>query len=364
MTLSHRTDPPRLAGLPASLQWVVLLLISVAIAAALEWVRMPAALLVGPMLAGIILGVNGATIRPPEPCYIAAQGIIGAMIVAAIQPEMAGALLDQWPIILGAVMSTLAASSLLGAMVGRWGSLPGTTAVWGSAPGAASAMVLMADAFGADARLVAFMQYLRVIFVSISAALIARIWVDTSGVAPPPIEWFPPLLLPDLATTLVVALAGAFLGRLSRIPGGTLLGPLVIGVPLHLGAGLDLQLPEWLLAVSYAFVGWWIGLKFTRPILAHAARTLPQILAAILLLIAFCAAIGAALSVLLDVDPLTAFLATSPGGMDSVAIIAAASRNVDISFVMTLQMTRFLIVLLLGPPVAKMIASRMMRRPP
>ena len=185
-----------------------------------------------------------------------------------------------------------------------------------------------------------------------------------SGVASPPIEWFPPLLLPDLATTLVVALAGAFLGKLSRIPGGTLLGPLVIGVPLHLGAGLDLQLPEWLLAVSYAFVGWWIGLKFTRPILAHAARTLPQILAAILLLIAFCAAIGAALSSLLGVDPLTAFLATSPGGMDSVAIIAAASRNVDISFVMTFQMTRFLIVLLLGPPVARMIASRMIRRPP
>ena len=40
--------------------------------------------------------------------------------------------------------------------------LPGTTAVWGSSPGAATAMVLMAEAFGADARLVAFMQYLRV----------------------------------------------------------------------------------------------------------------------------------------------------------------------------------------------------------
>jgi uncharacterized membrane protein AbrB (regulator of aidB expression) len=34
---------------------------------------------------------------------------------------------------------------------------------------------------------------------------------------------------------------------------------------------------------------------------------------------------------------LTAYLATSPGGMDSVAIIAAAAQHVDISFVMALQ---------------------------
>ncbi len=357
-------DIPRLASLPALPQWGLLLLLSAAIAAGLELLRLPAALLVGPMLAGVLLGVNGATVRPSLPLFTGAQGFIGAMIVAAIRPEMASALLGQWPLILGAVIATLTASSLLGAMVGRWGSLPGTTAVWGSAPGAASAMVLMADAFGADARLVAFMQYLRVIFVSISAALIARLWVDVSGMEAAPIDWFPALDLPEFATTLFIALAGAFGGRLSRIPGGTLLGPLVLGVPLHLGAGLDLQLPEWLLAASYAVVGWWIGLKFTRPILAHAARTLPQILAAILLLIAFCAGIGAILSIMLDVDPLTAFLATSPGGMDSVAIIASASRNVDISFVLTLQMTRFLIVLLLGPPVARMIAVRISRRQP
>lgn len=34
-------------------------------------------------------------------------------------------------------------------------------------------------------------------------------------------------------------------------------------------------------------------------------------------------------------DPLTAYLATSPGGMDSVAIIAAAAQHV--AFVMALQ---------------------------
>jgi uncharacterized protein len=56
--------------------------------------------------------------------------------------------------------------------------------------------------------------------------------------------------------------------------------------------------------------------------------------------------------------PLTAYLATSPGGMDAVAIIAASS-NVDIAFVMALQTLRFMIVLIAGPPLARFIAQRM-----
>jgi membrane AbrB-like protein len=75
-------------------------------------------------------------------------------------------------------------------------------------------------------------------------------------------------------------------------------------------------------------------------------------------LIVFCAALGVVMSRMLGIDPLTAYLATSPGGMDSVAIIAAASNNVDLSFVMAMQMARFLIVMVAGPPLARMLARR------
>ncbi len=66
-------------------------------------------------------------------------------------------------------------------------------------------------------------------------------------------------------------------------------------------------------------------------------------------------AVGGGLAWLLTefagIDPLTAYLATSPGGMDSVAIIAASSK-VDVSFVIALQTVRFVFVLILGPPLA------------
>ena len=60
---------------------------------------------------------------------------------------------------------------------------------------------------------------------------------------------------------------------------------------------------------------------------------------------------------LAGVDPLTAYLATSPGGADSVAIIAANSA-VDVPFVMAMQAGRLLVVTLTGPALARYIATR------
>jgi uncharacterized protein len=345
-----------LEKMPRLAQWALLLVLSIIFVPALELARLPAGLLIGPMLAAIIAGTNGATIRPTRVLYTGAQAIVGCLIAASVRSEIFVSFYAEWPLFVGIVVATLMASSLLGYLISRWKVLPGTTAVWGSTPGAASAMVLMADAFGADARLVAFMQYLRVIFVSMAAALIARLWVDTSGVQPAPIVWFPPLDWPAFAATLAIAAGGAAAGRLLRIPAGTFLGPMIIGIALHLGGYITLELPPWLLASSYAVIGWSIGLNFTRTILRHAARALPQIIASILALIAFCAALGFAMSRALGIDPLTAYLATSPGGMDSVAIIAAASDRVDISFVMALQTARFLVVLVAGPPLARLLA--------
>ncbi len=78
--------------------------------------------------------------------------------------------------------------------------------------------------------------------------------------------------------------------------------------------------------------------------------------ASIVVLIAFCGGIAWVLTNELGIDPLTAYLATSPGGMDSVAIIAAAAGNLDISFIMAMQMVRLLVVLIFGPMLARLVA--------
>lgn len=349
------TDP--IARLPRPIQWLLLVILSGLFVPALQAVHMPAALLLGPMIAAILMGLGGTSVRVPRTPYYGAQSIIGIMIAGVIEPSILGTLMKDGPLFLGAVIATVTMSSFIGYLLSRWRILPGTAGVWGSAPGAASAMVVMAEAFGADVRLVAFMLYMRVVCVALFAAIISRLWVDTSG-ASVDIVWFPAVDWQNFAITIAVALACAWAGRRLRLPSGAMLMPMVVGIVLHISGVLTVELPEWLLGIVYAALGWNIGLGFNRKILAQAARALPQILLSIGVLIAFCGGLAFLMVKFVGVDPLTAYLATSPGGMDSIAIIAASTSNVDLPFVMALQTARFLIVMLAGPPLARFVARR------
>jgi membrane AbrB-like protein len=338
-------------------QWGALIAGSALLAALFSLAQLPAALLLGPIVAGILLGSTGGSIRAPRLPVFASQTVVGCLVARAITGDIVATLAKDWPLFLSVVVAILATSFALGLILTRMRVLPGTSAVWGMAPGGASAMMLMAGAFGDDARLVAFMQYMRVLLVAAIASVVARLWVGSSG-APPEVHWFAPILWRDFAATLLIAGLGGALGYRLRIPAGALLVPMLAGALLE-GTGLvRITLPQWLLAISYAFLGWSIGLGFTREILAHASRALPKVLLANLLIIAASGVFALLLVYAAGIDPLTAYLATSPGGMDSVAIIGAASK-VDLSFVMALQTLRLVVVLMLGPPLARFIAQRL-----
>lgn len=347
--------------LPEPLQWIALLAISAALVALANGIRLPAALLIGPMIAGIVVGVSQGTIRLPGWLFIAGQGVIGCMIGQSIPLSFVDDLARDWPIFLMGIVSVTVAASVVGLVLTRLRVLPGTTAIWGTSPGASTSMIVMSEAYGGDIRLVAFMQNLRVISVAMAAALVAKIWVPgiSSGVTAN--DWFPAISWVPFAATLVIAFVGAFLAPRLGIPAGSMLLPLFGVIALRETGSVGIELPPWLLAFSYALIGWSVGLRFTRPILVHAIRALPAILASILVLIAVCGLIAAAMVVFAGVEPLTAYLATSPGGLDSIAIIAVAS-GADVGFVMAMQTTRLLVVLVTSPIISRTLAQREERR--
>ncbi len=309
------------------------------------------------MIAAIAFGASGARIRMPRPAFTAAQSIVGCLIASSITGGIVASLARDWPAMLLVVMTTIMSGGIVGWLLGRFGSLPGSVAAWGSSPGGAAAMVAMADAAGADPRLVAIMQYVRVVCVVVVASLVARLVLDSGE--PPALHGavHPADLIGDLGqvgATLAVAAAGATLGKLLRLPAGALLGPMLLGAALH-GAGLvEMTIPAPLLALAYAGVGWFVGLRFTKATLAVAWRALPQIIAGSLVLIGLGGISAWLLIQVRHTDPLTAFLATTPGGIDSIAIIAVGS-NVDVPFVMALQAVRVLLVVLTGAPLARLI---------
>jgi uncharacterized membrane protein AbrB (regulator of aidB expression) len=60
-------------------------------------------------------------------------------------------------------------------------------------------------------------------------------------------------------------------------------------------------------------------------------------------------------------DLLTSYLALSPGGLDSIAIIAL-NAPVNLPFVVAVQTARLFVVILLGPSIARFVAARLRNR--
>lgn len=361
MDITTRQSGITLSGKPAALKWGVLILASLIFVLLLELIHLPAAILVGALAAAILTSANEGRVAVPPWIFVFAQALIGCLIARGIGPGILTTMFDQWPIFLTGVTAVLIISTTIGGLLARWKVLPGTTAIWGSAPGAATVMVLMAEAFGGDVRLVAFMQYLRVAVVALVASAVSHFWMTPGGVAPVRPDWFSAIQPGPFAETMALAVIGAAIGVKSKIPAGGLLVPLFAGIALSSGHIVTITLPPWLMAGCYIVVGWSIGGRFTREIVLYAARAFPRIIASIALLIASCGVLAYALHSIAGIDPLTAYLATSPGGADSVAIIAASSK-VDVPFVMAMQTARFMLVLLAGPRLARTAARWIERR--
>jgi membrane AbrB-like protein len=352
---TSRSTERTLDAWPRSLLWVSLIVLSALISAAWGALGLPAGLLLGPTIGGIIFGVNGAKLAMPNTANLGAQAAIGAMVAAAITPAILITFGHQYLLFCVVVFGTLMSAACIGWLISRTGLIPGATAVYGTSPGAAGPMVLLAEAEGADPRLVAFMQYSRVLLVAVAAALVARFWVHTDSAQAPGAPWFGAVPWINLAVVLALALLGQQFARLIRLQAWALLGPMVLLSALHAAGWLTIDLPRWLLAAAYAVIGWRIGLSFTREALIHAGRAMPVVIGAALCLMGLCGALAWCLTRFAHTDALTAYLATSPGGLDSVAIIAASTPHVDLEFVLALQAVRLVFVICLSPIVTRFV---------
>jgi membrane AbrB-like protein len=228
----------------------------------------------------------------------------------------------------------------------------------------------MSDELGADARLVAFMQYLRVLVVVVTAPLLAELVLvtvddpapaaaggDTAGLAGVAGAGLPA----DLAFTAGCAVVGVLLARRLKITAGTLL------VPLTLAAGLAIaqlsggaRVPPAAQDVAFAGIGLQVGLRFTAATIREAGRLLPAVLLAIAGLIVACAGLAALLLALTDVSAADAYLATTPGGLYAVVAVAAAAGG-NATFVVAVQALRLYAMVLTAPPLVRLLHRRRRR---
>jgi uncharacterized protein len=340
--------------------WIPIAAAAVGAAFLMQALAMPAAWMLGPLLVGIGFACSGVQLRVPRPFIVACQAVIGCLFARAFTPAVVASLAAHLPVMLAVILMTIAVSVSCGWLLARISSLAPMTAAFGSTPGNAVAMITMSADYGADPRIVAFMQYIRVIFVVLTASLVARFvfHVSPSGTNPLLVSATTSELasLEAYAETLGVAFLGVFLARAIRFPSPNVVGPLTVGAALSAFGIVNIAIPLWLLDASYLTVGLSIGLLFTIAALRYVFSILRQLVATTIALIVFCALVATALTKWAHVDPFTAYLATSPGGLDSVSIIAVTSGG-DVSTVLSLQVMRVFVVALICPSLAQFMGS-------
>ena len=316
------------------------------------------------LFAALLVGIAVALTRPardevPDAVFTAAQAVTGVVLGAYLQSDSLSALGGQWLPVLLVSAGTLAVSLAAGALLARATEVDPPTAALGLVAGGASGIVGMARELGADDRLVAFMQYLRVLVVVLLTPLLVAVAFPADGggtmhVAPDPLlgtakGWL---------ITLALAPFGAlFAGRL-RVPAASLMGPMIAsGVVTLAVPGGTFAVPALLREAAFIAIGLQVGLRFTMATVRQVGRLLVPVLLTLVGLLVACFGLAVALAATTDVSLLDAYLATTPGGLYAVLAVAVGA-GANTTFIVAVQGLRLLVMVLLAPAAVRLLVGR------
>lgn len=355
--------PPGCAAPPQSVRWVITVALSLGLGAAFSSAGLPA----GWILAGILGSGSVALLTRSElplnrHVYNLSRGIVGiiaAMPLVSVPLGLLGRTLA--PAVVFSIVS-VAFALACGMWLGRHREgLDERTGALSMLPGAASMIPMLATEMGANYRFVALTQYLRLLIVSATLPFVAHLLAtpDSGGGAE---LSHAPLDPVGLALIVVISLIGAPIARRFRIPVPGVFGPMIIAVALGLVLPSDtvsLAPPFALEVFAFMSVGWLCGGGLSVPALKLFAKQMPATITIVVVLMALCGGCAVGMSAWLGISMYDAYLATSPGGLETVLALSAEGDAGAV--VITGQLVRLIIVLLVAgwlPRFSRMLGGK------
>lgn len=342
------------------LPWFVLFGGSFVMAALLKPFTASASTLVGAMVFAMVFGCARTPMRIRPEAFAFAQAITAVAIACTLDTKgLYETAVKGWMFV--AVVLTIGCGVVVGWVLVRMRKLPGTTAAWGCLPGAASMMGALAEKSGGDGIRVTVMHYLRVVLVVATCPVVAAALAADGTMANTVVHatrgFEPSHSKVGAVAAILLAAFGCWVGVRARILAGAFFVPLALGAVCVALFPLGLHVPKPLLGGAFMVLGAAIGLQFRREHARPMLKSLPIMLVAVVTIVALCAVSAWLLTIVSPTSLLTAYLATSPGGLETVAAIAMGA-NVDMNFVIAVQTVRFFLVVMIGPWLAKAMANQ------
>ena len=320
-----------------------------------DLIHIPMGWMLGPMVAGVVrAAIVGETTQLHPVNMAVGQAVFGLSTGASFPLVTLLAAASHGIPLLVAVIFTGGLSLLNGYFLWRWAGIDRATGFMGSLPGAASTMVAMSDEMGADAVVVAVLQYWRLILVMFVAPVAVHVLFpagtgEVAGAATaagmPAAGW-----MLNLVALGLCGFAGAWGGRKVKLPSPTFLGPFLAMLAVAWTAPVQFAMPGWLFKGAMLLVGLSIGVRFDVATAKRLGRAALIETGLVLGLIGVSLVVGYGFARLTGVDTLTSVLGSTPGAMD-VMVASAFELGGDPGMVLAMQMTRWFIILMLGPLV-------------
>jgi len=335
--------------------WAGAVLATFAVGFLLGLAGVPSPYLFGALVVGLVVALRrpGLLAVPPA-AFRAAQAFTGVALGAYLKSDALEAAADAWVAVTLVSIATLVLSLVCGVALARFTSLDRPTAALGMVAGGASGIVGMAAELRADDRLVAFMQYLRVLVVVIATPLLMALAFPGHHAGSP--DGGAGLLGDAEGWLLSVVLAplGVLVARYTRLPAGSLLGPMLVAGAVGLLLPDGFSVPPLLRETAFAGIGLQVGLRFTLSTVREVGTLLVPVLLCIAGLMVACFGLALVLDLATSATLLDAYLATTPGGLYAV-LAAALGSGADTTFVLAVQTLRVLVMVLLAPAVVRVL---------
>ncbi len=319
--------------------------------APLAWMLGAMFVTTGVAMAGLVqLGVY-AWLRTT---MIAVLGVmLGSAFTLALLYQMPG----WWPDVL-VLAGFIAVVTGIGFAVFRYGAgYDATTAYFSATPGGLSEMAIMGHELGADIRTISLIHATRILMVVATIPVYFRV-VEGLEIPALPRDVGSLIDIPLYEALMLsgCAILGVPLGRISRIPAGALIGPMVLSASVHLAGFSSAKPPAEIVAAAQVVVGASIGCRFAGLTLNDARRIISagmvsgilMVLAAALAAYVFADLLGRPVEVLV--------LSFAPGGLAEMALISLILA-IDTAFVSAMHVLRIAMVVIGAPLVFKLTKS-------
>ncbi|MFT5931153.1 MAG: membrane AbrB-like protein [Hyphomonas sp.] len=293
--------------------------------------------------------------RPSMPVAVrdVSRPVIGVLAGSAFTPAILTQAASWWPaimLILSYTLATLVIGFFYYRSVARFDRV---TALFASAPGGLSELTLLAADYGADVRGLVLLHSIRIVLAVLILPLIVVLitGADLSGAPSAAQDHGVGGALLDWLILIGCGVAGYALGKLLRLPGGVMIGALVISAIVHIVGLTSFAPPPWLVIVVQVVIGSAAGARFvgtTRTQLLYFAVHGFGFGLCLLAMAAGFAWIG---SLVLPQPYVALLLAISPGGIAEMTIITYAI-GLETAFVVTCQIIRIFSVHIITPFLA------------